>query len=189
VNHQVPQQFPIWLYWAGVLLGGLWFVRVEGRAAIAARAVPGWLRVKVLTNRRLETVAPPRERAVPAATDSLTGQPPDATAEAVISDYAAARKRLDSLLAEAADIGGRLERLGHGLSRHPSRVIVGVSGGGVGDSGEWEIVASRAVPTIGALAALTDDIRAEGRQVSELRERLILLGRLDVVQLPDAFFH
>ena len=32
-DHRVPEQFPVWLYWAGVVVGTAWFVRVERRAA------------------------------------------------------------------------------------------------------------------------------------------------------------
>jgi hypothetical protein len=37
--------------------------------------------------------------------------------------------------------------------------------------------------------ALTDDIRAVGARVEELRERLILMGHADLVEQPDGFFH
>ena len=33
VDHRVPERFPVWLFWAGVVLGMAWFVRVERRAA------------------------------------------------------------------------------------------------------------------------------------------------------------
>ncbi len=38
VDQQVPQPFPLWLFWAGVALGTLWFVRVEQRAPAKRRA-------------------------------------------------------------------------------------------------------------------------------------------------------
>ncbi|OFV90214.1 MAG: hypothetical protein A3G76_08055 [Acidobacteria bacterium RIFCSPLOWO2_12_FULL_65_11] len=31
LDRQVPQQFPAWLFWTGVVLGTGWFVRVERR--------------------------------------------------------------------------------------------------------------------------------------------------------------
>ena len=32
-GHRVPEQFPVWLYWTGVVLGTAWFMHVEWRAA------------------------------------------------------------------------------------------------------------------------------------------------------------
>jgi hypothetical protein len=39
------------------------------------------------------------------------------------------------------------------------------------------------------LVALTNQVRAVSAQVDELRERLILMGRADIVEQPDGFFH
>jgi hypothetical protein len=39
------------------------------------------------------------------------------------------------------------------------------------------------------VVTLTRSIREVSATVEELRERLILLGRADVVQQPDHFFH
>lgn len=44
---EVPQRFPLWLFWTGVVLGTSWFVRVERRAAAARRPRPRWTRVRV----------------------------------------------------------------------------------------------------------------------------------------------
>jgi hypothetical protein len=35
----VPERFPAWLFWAGVVLGTGWFVRVERRAGERSDAV------------------------------------------------------------------------------------------------------------------------------------------------------
>jgi hypothetical protein len=40
VDRQPPQQFPLWLFWTGVALGTIWFVRAERHAA-AGRNAPG----------------------------------------------------------------------------------------------------------------------------------------------------
>lgn len=37
-SREVPQQFPVWLYWAGVAAGTLWFVHVERRGVVTAHA-------------------------------------------------------------------------------------------------------------------------------------------------------
>jgi hypothetical protein len=52
-----------------------------------------------------------------------------------------------------------------------------------------DIVPSHPLPRIEGLVALTDDIRAAALNVDELRERLILMGRADLVEQPDGFFH
>lgn len=33
IDHRVPERFPVWLFWVGVILGTAWFVRVERRSA------------------------------------------------------------------------------------------------------------------------------------------------------------
>jgi len=148
VNQQVPQSFPAGLFWAGVLLGTLWFVRVERREVHGSNAAPS----------RAETAVP--------------GLPRGTKADAMISEYAASRGRLDGLLEQAAKLGGRLQRLGQELSEHPDECAV-----------------VQSLPTTGTLIALTDDIRDTARRVEDLRERLILLGRSDVIEQPDGFFH
>jgi hypothetical protein len=39
-DHHVPERFPLWLFWAGVLLGVGWFVRVERHAALLDQGSP-----------------------------------------------------------------------------------------------------------------------------------------------------
>lgn len=48
---------------------------------------------------------------------------------------------------------------------------------------------SHPLPPIDRLVALTNQVRAVSAQVDELRERLILMGRADIVEQPDGFFH
>ena len=45
-----------------------------------------------------------------------------------------------------------------------------------------------ALPSIGRLVTLTDDIRKASQKAEELCERLILIGRADLIEQPDGFF-
>jgi hypothetical protein len=106
----------------------------------------------------------------------------------VTRDHADARRRLDALLREAGDLGERLGRLAHALSAHPERLILGSSDPLTGNPGEWDIVPSAPLPSIERLVTLTNEIRDARETVESLRERLILLGRADLVEEPDSFF-
>ena len=107
----------------------------------------------------------------------------------VMAEYKEATSRLDALVREAGELAERFERLAHGLSARPGRLIVGLPNELIENPGEWEIVPSHPLPSIEHLTALTDEIRAVGGSVEELRERLILMGRADLVKQPDGFFH
>jgi hypothetical protein len=50
-------------------------------------------------------------------------------------------------------------------------------------------VPSHPLPRIESLVTLTNDIREAALKVEELRERLILRGRADLVEQPNGFFH
>lgn len=172
-DHRVPEQFPVWLFWAAVGLGTAWFVRVERRALIRERAPEPWVGVRVRT---VLPDQPSRER-----------HPADLGS--VMSEYVDARRRLDALAREAGDLGERFERLGQGLSEHPARMIIGHPGRLAETPSEWDLVPSHPLPSIERLAALTGEIRQTSEEVEELRERLILMGRADVVEQPDGFYH
>ena len=104
-------------------------------------------------------------------------------------EHANAKQRLDALVQEAGDLGERFERLAHGLSAHPGRMIIGFADRFTENPSEWDIVPSHPLPSIGRLVALTNDVREANQKVEELREQLILLGRGDLVEQPDGFFH
>jgi hypothetical protein len=106
----------------------------------------------------------------------------------IVADYEIARPRLDALLKEAAEVGGHLERLGRGLSTHPERMVIAQSDEHLGDTAAWDVISSQSLPTIDALIALTDNIRDTAARVDDLRERLILLGHLELVEPPAGFF-
>lgn len=107
----------------------------------------------------------------------------------VIAEYRKATNRLDALVKEAGELAERFERIAHGLSVHPGRVIVGLPDEHVENGREWDIVPSHTLPSIEHLTSLTNDIRAVDTRVEELRERLILMGHVDLVEQPDGFFH
>jgi hypothetical protein len=46
LDQRAPERFPLWQFWAGVLLGTSWFVRIERRAATVAGAAPRRLDVQ-----------------------------------------------------------------------------------------------------------------------------------------------
>lgn len=165
IDQQVPQNFPAWLFWAGVLPGTLWFVRVERRGVGGSRA------------------------ALPRAVRSVSVSSPATADDTVISEYAASKRRLDRLLEEAAELGERLQRLGHGLSAHPARMVIASPHQLIDHPDEWDVVTLQSLPTIGTLITVTDDIRDTAHRVEDLRERLILMGRSDVIEQPDGFFH
>jgi hypothetical protein len=106
----------------------------------------------------------------------------------VTTDHARAKRRLDALLREAGVLGERLGRLAHGLSTHPERLIIGSADPSVGNPSEWDIVPNVPLPSIERLVMLTNEIREANENVELLRERLILLGRADLVEEPEGFF-
>lgn len=189
IDHRVPEQFPVWLFWAGVVLGTAWFVRVERRAAAKESAPKPWVGVRV------RTILPDRPNANPelgpaAIVDvSASGEPHDGDLGRVLSEYAEAKRCLDALVKEAGELGERFERLGHGLSAHPKRMIIGLPDPLIEDPSAWDVVPSHPFPRIESLGALTHDIREASLKVEDLRERVILMGRADLVEQPDGFFH
>jgi hypothetical protein len=184
MDHRVPEQFPVWLFWAGVALGTAWFARVEGRAARTTGGRRPWLGVCVRGILPEQTMHVPTTRAREKAAELVRGDPGP-----VIREYSDARRRLDGLVHEARELGERLERLGHSLTGHPGRLIVGLPDPFLEDASEWDIVPGHPLPSIERLMALTNQIRAASAKVEELKERLILMGRADIVEQPDGFFH
>ena len=118
-----------------------------------------------------------------------SGQHGETDVGRMLGEYTDAKRRLDALVTEAREWGERFERLAHGLSAHPTRMIIGLPERFTGDATEWDIVPRHPLPRIEGLVALTDNIRATALNVDDLRERLILMGRADLVEQPDGFFH
>jgi hypothetical protein len=189
IDHRLPEQFPMWLFGAGVVLGTVWFLRVERGVARRTNTGSPWVGVRV------QTVLPERSqgtadqrRAKPVA-GGMSEEHEEADVGRVIWEYTEAKRRLEALVNEAGDLGERFERLAQGLSAHPGRMIVGLPDKFIENQSDRDIVPSHPLPSIERLVALTDEIRERTAMVEELRERLVLMGRADLVEQPDAFFH
>jgi hypothetical protein len=187
IDHRAPEQFPVWLFGAGVVLGTVWFIRVERGVALKSDARAPWVDVRV------QTVLPERSQVIAGQSGRTTSRGAtfepheEADIGRVIREYTEAKRRLDALVNEAGQLGERFERLAQGLSAHPRRMIIGLPER-PGDATEWDVIPSHPLPRIEQLAALTDDIREAAQTVDDLGERLILMGRADLAEQPDGFF-
>jgi hypothetical protein len=110
------------------------------------------------------------------------------TVDELVREHAEAGRQLDELTKQAKNIGERLAVLAEGLSSYPERVLIGSPERPASDSRGYLAVSGLPVPSIESLAALTARIRQAAERVRDLRERLILAGRKDVVGEPDGFF-
>jgi hypothetical protein len=189
IDHRVPEQFPVWLFGAGVVLGTVWFLRVERGVARKSDTRPPWVGVRVRTILPERSQAPADLSGVTTISGAMSGHHEEADVGRVIVEYTEAKGRLDALVNEAGELGERFERLAHGLSAHPRRMIVGLPDRFADDATGWDSVSSHPLPRIESLVTLTNDIREASLNVDDLRERLILMGRADVVKQPDGFFH
>jgi hypothetical protein len=187
----MPERFPVWLFVASVVLGVVWFLSIEFRVARKRDAWRPWLGVHVRTvlpDRLQVTVDQSAVTTIARGVSAVSEQVEEADGPRMVQAYADARRRLDALVNEAGELGERFERLAHGLSAHPTRLIIGLPGGFAGDATELDVVPSHPLPRIESLATLTDDIREAAIRVDALRERLILMGHADAVEQPDEFF-
>jgi len=189
IDYRAPEHFAAWLFGAGVVLGTVWFLRVERGVARRSDTRPPWVGVRV------QAVLPERS---PASADqsgamtvagAMSGEHEQADLGPVIREYTEAKRRLEALVNEAGELGERFERLAQGLSAHPGRMIVGLPDRFIENPSDWDIVPSHPLPSIERLVAVTNEIRECTATVEELRERLILRGRTDLVEQPDGFFH
>jgi hypothetical protein len=186
IDHRLPERFPIWLFWSGVALGTAWFVGVERRAALRRDRERPWVDMRVRTIVPTATEA----RTEPSQGTIVEGTAPEpADIGQVIAEYREAKSRQEAFVREAGELAERLERLAHGLSARPGQMIVGLPDEDLENPTEWDIVPSHPLPSIEQLITLTNDIRAAGARVEELRERLILTGHADLVEQPNGFFH
>ena len=112
----------------------------------------------------------------------------ESVAADLVSNYREVTRRLDGLLQDAEDIGARFLRLGHGLSVHPARMIIGAESRTIDEPSQWEVFPKHPLPTVDDLIKLTDDIRETQQTAEELRERLILMGLPDLAEQPGKFF-
>ena len=188
IDHRVPDRFPLWVFWAGVILGSVWFAKVERREAQGRESRGPSVGVRVRPLVPTPVGAPSTIQRAQTVKDVIEEAHPEHDLDRVVAQYRDATSRLDSLVDEASGLAERLEHLGHGLSTRPGHVIVGFPDHDLENPSEWDIVASHPLPSIEQLAALTDNIRAEAAGVEELRERLILMGHADLVEQRNGFF-
>jgi hypothetical protein len=188
MDHRVPEHFPIWLFWSGVGLGMAWFIRVERRVARTSDRRSPWpgVRVRTIVPTHVEATTHSNGRTRDEGT--MSGLHEDSDASRVMAEYGDAKRRLSVLTREADELSERFERLAHGLSARPHRLIVGLPDERIANPSEWEIVPSHPLPSIEHLIGLTNEIRAVGATIESLRERLVLMGHADLVAQPDRFF-
>jgi hypothetical protein len=189
IDHRVPEQFPIWLFWSGVALGTAWFVGVERRAVLTNDGGRPWVGVRVRTIVPAHTTGRADQSGRTIVEDTVLERYEGSDIERVIAAYREARGRQEALVKQAGELAERFERLAHGLSARPGHVIIGLPDERIENPSEWDIVPSHPLPSIEQLIALTNDIRAVGARVEELRERLILMDHADLVEQPNGFFH
>ena len=189
INHRLPERFPLWVFWSGVILGFVWFARVERREVGQRDARPHWVGVRVRTLAPTRAEPPSTIPSAPTVEDVTEEPQEEHDLDHVVARYRAATNRLDGLVDEASDAAERLERLAHGLSTRPGHLVIGLPDESLENCSEWDVVPGHPLPSIEELAALTHNIRAEGAKVGELRERLILMGHADLVEQRNGFFH
>lgn len=188
VDHQVPEHFPIQLFWSGVALGTAWFVGVERRAVLTSERERPWVGVRVRAIVPTHTAAAADRSGSAIVEDTMLEKSEGSDVEPVIAAYREARRRQDTLIIEARELADRLERLAHGLSARPGRLIIGIPDERIENPSEWDIVPSHPLPSIEQLITLTRDIRDVGARAEELRERLILMGHAELVEQQNGFF-
>ncbi len=188
IDSRTPERFPVWLFGAGVALGAGWFLWVErGGARGSDTQTPVGSHGRHLLRAQSQAMADQGEAfEAPAA---MLGPRGTVNSDPVIWEHTKAKRQLEALQNEAAHIGERFSRLAQSLTAHPARMIVGSSDTFIENPSDWDVVPGHPLPSIERLAALTSDIRACTEMVEQLRERLILMGRGDLVEQSNGFFH
>lgn len=189
IDHRLPERFPLWVFWSGVILGVVWFARVERREVQGREDKRPWVGVQVRTLAATHTDTPSMIRSARNVAGVIEEPQEERDLDRVVARYRDATNRLDSLVDEASEFAERLERLAQGLSMRPGHMVIGLPDKSLENPSEWDIVPSHPLPSIEQLAALTDNIRAERAQMEELRERLILMGHAELVEQRNGFFH
>jgi hypothetical protein len=188
IDHRLPERFPLWVFWSGVILGVVWFARVERREAQGREDKRPWVGVRVRTLAPTHPGTPSMIRSAQSVGGVIEEPQEEHDLDRVVARYRDATNRLNSLVDEASELAERLERLAHGLSTRPGHLVIGLPDESAENPSEWDIVPSHPLPSIEQLAALTDNIRAERARVEELRERLILMGHAELVEQRNGFF-
>ena len=188
IDHRLPDRFPLWVFWSGVVLCIVWFATVERREAQAREGRRPWVGVRVRTLAPAHADTPSMIQSAQSVAGVIEEPHEKHDLDRVVARYRDATNRLNSLVDEASELAERLERLAHELSTRPGHLVIGLPDESLENPSEWDIVPSHPLPSIEQLAALTDNIRAEGARVEELRGRLILLGHAELVEQRNGFF-
>jgi hypothetical protein len=187
LERRAPEYFPLWLFWASVALGTAWFLKIERRGASARGDGPPWIGVRVRKLVHDRSLADELDDQVAGAGVPIDGEGTDV--DRLIWEYSRTRRRRDLLVNEAAELGARLEKLGHGLIAHPERLFIGTSDRARSVPAEWDVIAGDQLPSIGKLVSLTTEIGDLSAKAEELRERLILKGRSELLAPLNRFYH
>jgi hypothetical protein len=188
IDHRLPERFPVWVFWSGVIVGILWFARVERREVVKRLTGRPWLGVRVRALAPTDAEEPSKDRSLRAVHDAIEKPHEQHDLDQVVARHREATNRLDRLVGEATEVAERLERLAHGLSTRPGHLVIGLPDESLENPSEWDIVPSHPLPSIEQLAALTANIRTAEAAVEALRERLILMGHADLVEQRNGFF-
>jgi hypothetical protein len=172
-----------------VLCEALLLYRVDDIAREQVCAQRRWVGVRVRTVLPERSQATADQSGATTVAGAMSGQHEEGDVGRVMWEYTEAKRRLDALVNEADKLGERFNRLAHGLSAHPRRMIIGLRDRFADDATEWDVVPIHPLPRIESLVTLANDIREAALKVDDLRERLILMDRADLVEQPDGFFH
>lgn len=183
LDHRVPEQFPLWLFWCGVVLGAGWFIRVERRTS-PVEGRPAWVGpVRIATVTPIGSLGSVAQ--VTAASGSGIPEEPLATdVEGLTAQYRDALSQLQSLLREANEWADRFGGLARQLAGQTSVVARPRDE----DPSAWEPASLRPFPSLEQVRTLVDHIRKVGGRVDELRERLILMGHGELAERSGGFF-
>jgi len=90
-DHRVSEGFPVWLFWAGVVLGTAWFVRVERRTATKAYTREPWLGVRVQTILPNHPKSTPKPNRAAIVDDVVSREPEGADLGRVMAEHTDAK--------------------------------------------------------------------------------------------------
>lgn len=189
IDHRLPEHFPVWVFWSGVILGIACFAAIERREIAVTEKKGPWVGVRVRTLAPTHADLPSTRSGIAIGEEAIVERREERDVGDIVSQYREAKNRLDGLVSEAGEFAERFDRLAHWLSTRRRHQIVSLPDEDLGKASEREIAPSRPLPSIEELIALSDTIRAEGTRVEELRERLILMGHADLAAEPNEFFH
>jgi hypothetical protein len=98
IDHRLPDHFPLWVFWSGVILGVVWFARVERREAQGREDKRPWVGVRVRTLAPAHTDRPPMIRSAQSIAGVIEEPQEEHDLDRVVARYRDATNRLDSLV-------------------------------------------------------------------------------------------